>query len=305
MAHGELLHRPHVGRPGGRIGLQQPGQHRRQGRRQAGEGRHGTPHRRGRERVAAHLERPAARRRGEHEPQAVDVGAVVDRCGDRTRLLGRGVGELADEARSGRGRSEQGRPVAGTGAPGDAEIDDHRLLEPAVRQQHVVRAQVAVVDAHPMSGGQAAGEPGHQPQRLLGRERPLTHPAGERGPVDEGHDQKDPPALVLEHPLVTDHRVVADAFEGLGLAQEERAQELVLDQFRSDGLDRRHRTGHEETLGAPDLAHAAGPEPLDQFPGAAGEHRTRDQRSRPAARPGSRPRRLLGHARSRRRALAP
>src|SRR3546814_14482818 len=80
----------------------------------------------------AHVQRLAGRRGGEHQAEAVDVRAAVDLAAVEPDLLGRGVGVAPGEvvADDGGGR--------GIGALGDAEVDDLRVLEVAVAEDHVV-----------------------------------------------------------------------------------------------------------------------------------------------------------------------
>ena len=153
-SRGPSGHRRHRSRPILRLGLQHRLDQRPHRRGNAGKVRHDAPLVDHLGLAAAHVERPAAQRLGENEAETVDVGfrpttpPASPSCSGETYLY--------FPAKP----SPMIVPSPGPHRPGDAEVDEFRLTDVAIGQDHVVGRHVAVNDAELMRGFERAGDAG-------------------------------------------------------------------------------------------------------------------------------------------------
>ena len=201
-------------------------------------------------RAGVGLERhPAAQHLVEHDAEAVEVGAAVDRLG--LDLLGRQVLGGAEE-----------RPLLGEvgrlGGLGDAEVAD---LHPAVLgQQDVGGLDVAVDEAGGVGDRQRAGDlggdVGGDPRVDLAVVEPGAQGLAAHQLHDDGLD-----AVVAARVVDVDDRRVRQAGDGDGLVAEAGDERLVGREVLVQDLDRdgapQHLVGAE-----PHLRHAAGRQQL-------------------------------------------
>src|SRR5690348_2030437 len=111
------------------------------------------------------------------------------------------------------------------------------MLDPAVRQDDVVRRDVAMQDPVLVRRRETQRHPFEQPSYLVNRQGFGLEDMGERRPVDELHDEIKPTPFVAEQTLVTYDGVAPQSAKPARLLLEEGDKIGLLAELGKDDLD--------------------------------------------------------------------
>ncbi len=220
---------------------------------------------------ARRFERPAPRQQLEQDdPHGEQIASPVDDAFPRGLLRRQVIRRSEDDPGM---RLRRAARIEHFRDPEIDELDAHFVFLPFLpplnlRQEHVLRLQIAMHDPLPMRRVQRVEHRHHPRQRGVRLEPPRTREDGAEARAFEALHHHVRTLFAEARVEDIDDVRMADAIDGLRLLEETPREILILGELLPEELERDLTPG-ELVLGAEDLAHTAAAEALDKlvFPG--------------------------------------